>query len=83
MENTEIMNNEVIEVTEEIAKTGLSKGVKVAAGIGLTVVVGVIAYKYVGKPVIAKIKAKIEQKKASEERTIYEADFEVQSDDEN
>lgn len=83
MENTEIMNNEVIEVTEEIAKTGLSKGVKVAAGIGLTVVVGVIAYKYVGKPVIAKIKAKIEQKKTSEERTIYEADFEVQSDDEN
>ena len=41
MENTNIMNNEVIEATEEvIEKTGMSKGVKIAAGIGLSVVVG-------------------------------------------
>lgn len=66
MENTEIMNNEVIEATEEIVETGMSKGVKVAAGIGLTVVVGVIAYKYVAKPVIAKIRAEIEQRKAKD-----------------
>lgn len=66
MENTEIMNNEVIEATEEIVETGMSKGIKVAAGIGLTVVVGVIAYKYVAKPVIAKIKAEIEQRKAKD-----------------
>lgn len=63
MENTAIMNNEVMETTEEIIETSMSKGLKVAAGIGLTVIVGVIAYKYVAKPVIAKIKAEINQKK--------------------
>lgn len=72
MNNTEIMNNEVVEATEEVIEnTGLSKGVKVAAGIGLSIVVGVIVYKYVAKPVIANIKTQIEQKKmAAEEQTI-------------
>ena len=71
MNSTEIMNNEVIEATEEvIGNTGMSKGVKVAAGIGLSIVVGVIVYKYVAKPVIANIKAQIKQKKmAAEEQT--------------
>jgi len=54
MNNNEIMNNEVVEATEEVIENaGLSKGVKIAAGIGLSVVVGVIVYKYVAKPVIA------------------------------
>ena len=36
MNNNEIMNNEVVEATEEVIEnTGLSKGVKIAAGIGL------------------------------------------------
>lgn len=72
MNNTEIMNNEVVEATEEVIEnTGLSKGVKVAVGIGLSIVVGVIVYKYVAKPVIANIKTQIEQKKmAAEEQTI-------------
>ena len=72
MNNTEIMNNEVVEATEEVIEnTGLSKGVKIAAGIGLSIVVGVIVYKYVAKPVIANIKTQIEQKKmAAEEQTI-------------
>lgn len=82
MENTEIMNNEIIEATEEVIEsTGMSKGIKVTAGIGLSVVVGVIAYKYVVKPVIANIKAQIEQKKmAAEEQTIImdESDVEVE-----
>lgn len=82
MENKEIMNNEVIEATEEVIEnTGMSKGIKVAAGIGLSVVVGVIVYKYVAKPVIANIKAQIEQKKmAAEEQTIIldESDVEVE-----
>ena len=82
MNNTEIMNNEVIEATEEVIEnTGMSKGIKVAAGIGLSVVVGVIVYKYVAKPVIANIKAQIEQKKmAAEEQTIImdESDVEVE-----
>lgn len=68
MNNNEIMNNEVVEATEEVIENaGLSKGVKIAAGIGLSVVVGVIVYKYVEKPVIANIKAQIEQKKMTAE----------------
>lgn len=51
MNNNEIMNNEVVEATEEVIENaGLSKGVKIAAGIGLSVVVGVVVYKYVAKP---------------------------------
>lgn len=50
MNNNEIMNNEVVEATEEVIENaGLSKGVKIAAGIGLSVVVGVVVYKYVAK----------------------------------
>ena len=73
MENTEIMNNDVIEATEEVIEnTGMSKGIKIAAGVGLSVVVGYVLYKYVAKPVVANIKARINQKKmAAEEQTIY------------
>lgn len=68
METNEIMNNEeVIEVTEEIATAGSGKGLKIAAGIGLTVLVGGLAYKYVVKPMWAKIKAKKEDQKISVE----------------
>lgn len=83
MNNTEIMNNEVIEATEEVIEnTGMSKGIKVAAGIGLSVVVGVIVYKYVAKPVIANIKTQIEQKKmAAEEQTIILDESDVVEED--
>lgn len=58
MNNNEIMVNEdAIEVTEEIATAGFGKGFKVAAGVGLTVLGGFVAYKYVIKPVVAKIKS--------------------------
>lgn len=61
MEANEIMlNDEVMEVTEDIVKTGSGKGFKVAAGVGAIVLVGGLAYKYVIKPTIAKIKAKKE-----------------------
>lgn len=72
MENNEIMNNEVVGDIEEVTENaGLSKGAKIIAGIGLGTVVGLIAYKYVGKPVVAKIKARFKQKKmADEEKTI-------------
>lgn len=64
MNNDEIMVNEdVIEVTEEIATADFGKGFKVAAGVGLTALGGFVAYKYVFKPVVAKIKAKKEQQK--------------------
>ena len=63
METNEIMNNEEVmeTTTEEVVKASSGKGFKVAAGIGLAVLAGVVIYKYVGKPMIAKIKAQKEQ----------------------
>ena len=79
MENTEIMNNDVIEATEEVIEnTGMSKGVKIAAGIGLSVVVGYVVYKYVAKPVVANIKAQINQKKMAAKEQVMYADSEVE-----
>ncbi len=66
MENTEIMTNEIVEATGEVVeKTGLSKNVKIVAGVGLGALIGFAVYKYVGKPIIAKVKTKIKQKKAA------------------
>lgn len=62
MENNEILTNEeVMETTEKIVNASSGKGFKVAAGIGLAVLAGVVAYKYIGKPLLAKIKAKKEE----------------------
>ena len=84
MENAEIMNNEVVEATEEVIENaGLSKGVKIAAGVGFSVVVGAVVYKYVAKPAIANIKAQIKQKKvAAKEQTVIlnESDVEMGND---
>lgn len=66
MDTNEIMVNEVIETTEEIATASSGKGFKVAAGVGLTVLGGFVAYKYVIKPVIAKIKTKKGQQRINE-----------------
>ena len=54
MEANEIMvNEEVIENTaEEIVKASSGKVLMVAGGIGLAVLAGVVAYKYVAKPAI-------------------------------
>ena len=67
METNEIMNNEEVmeTATEEIVKASSGKGVKVAAGIGLAVLAGVVIYRYVGKSMIAKIKAQKEQQMLS------------------
>lgn len=73
MDTNEIMvNEEVIEVTEEIATAGSGKGFNVAAGIGLTVLGGFVAYKYVIKPMVAKIKANKEQQAMEEEFDNFE-----------
>lgn len=63
METNEIMNNEEVmeATTEEVVKASSGKGFKIAAGIGLAVLAGVVIYKYVGKPMIAKIRAQKEQ----------------------
>lgn len=85
MDNTKIMDNEVIEVTEEVVENaGMSKGIKIAAGIGLSVIVGVVVYKYVAKPVIANIKAQINQKKmATAEQEMYVDESDSVSEEEN
>ena len=73
MDTNEIMvNGEIIEMTEEIATAGSGKGFKVAAGVGLTVLGGFVAYKYVIKPVMAKIKNKKEQRRINAE--VYDFD---------
>jgi hypothetical protein len=75
METNEIMvNEEVMDTTEEIATASSSKGFKVAVGVGLAVVGGVVAYKYVIKPIVAKIKAKKEQRRIDEEDVILSGD---------
>lgn len=62
MDTNEIMtNDEVIETTVEIVDASSGKAFKVAAGIGLAVLGGGIAYKYIVKPMLANIKAKKEQ----------------------
>jgi len=73
MNTNEIMvNEEVIETTEEIATASSGKGFKVAASVSLIVLGGFVAYKYVIKPVIAKIKAKKEQQAMEEEFDNFE-----------
>lgn len=56
----EILTNEnVIETTEDVIETVDScKAVKVVAGVGGAVILGVVAYKFIVKPIRAKIKAK-------------------------
>ena len=62
METNEIMLKETTEIAEIIAEpTRLINGFKVVAGIGLTVLVCGVAYRYVVKPAWAKIKARREQ----------------------
>ena len=61
MDTKEIMvNDEILEATEEIATTGSSKGLKIAGIVGLSVLGGMVIYKYVIKPKMAKIRAKKE-----------------------
>ena len=56
----EILTNEnVVETAEEVIETVDScKAVKVVAGVGGAVILGFIAYKFIVKPIVAKIKAK-------------------------
>ncbi len=61
MENNEIMTNEmdaVVPVVEDVVETGCGKGLKMAGGVVMTVVIGGLAYKYVVRPLVGKIKDK-------------------------
>ena len=66
MEPNEMMVNEKVvgtatEATEEIVKKSSGKGFKIAAGVGLAIVLGGLAIKYVIIPTANKIKAKKQQ----------------------
>ena len=65
MENEMMVNEEVVETateaTEEIVKKSSGKGFRIAAGVGLAIVVGGLAVKYVIIPTANKIKAKKQQ----------------------
>ena len=67
----EILTNEnVVETAEEVVETVNScKGIKVAAGVGGAVILGVIAYKFIVKPIIAKVKAEKEMVDTEAETT--------------
>lgn len=71
MNENEIMTNEeVVNATEEIATATSENGVGVGMAIGAAVVlVGAAAYKYIAKPLAAKIKAKKEQKATDDVET--------------
>lgn len=68
MENEMMINEEVVEEVAEVANVDSKKGL-IAVAIGVTALVGVIAYKKVVKPMIAKRKAK-------KQNTEIEADYE-------
>lgn len=72
MENTELMTiNEGIKTAVEIVEaTSNSKGFNKATTFGLGMVVGVVAYNYVLKPVGAKVKNLCENRKAKHVATV-------------
>ena len=78
-----ITNEEVIETTEEIVKAGSGKGLKVAVGVGLAILIGINVYKYVAKPLAAKIKAKKEQSKIIDTAEVeeYSVDYDEDVDE--
>ena len=67
----EILTNEnVVETAEEVVETANScKGMKIAAGVGGAVILGAIAYKFIVKPIIAKVKAEKEMVDTEAETT--------------
>lgn len=71
MDTKEIMvNDEVLEATEEIATTGSSKGLKIAGIVGLSVIGGMIIYKYVVKPTMAMAKIRAKNKAVGESNVV-------------
>lgn len=84
MDANEILTNEeVFEATGEVAEACCGKSFKVTAGIGLAVLAGGLAYKYIVKPMVAKLKAKKEQEKDDEEDfKVFECEEETEESEE-
>lgn len=83
MENEIMVNEEVVTDVVDVAAEETGKGLKIAVGIGLAALVGVVAYK-VGKKVVAKIKTKKALKAAAEgeEYPEHEENCEINSAEE-
>lgn len=88
MESNEIMVKEDVvatatEATEEIVKKSSGRRLKIAAGVGLTIVLGGLAVKYVIIPTVNKIKEKKQKKTfADYEEVVVDADYTEQKTDE-
>lgn len=82
METKEIIVNEDVmnEMTDVVVDAGSNGGIKPAVVIGVAALVGgaiALGYKYVAKPIIAKVKAKKEQAAAAEvceESEVYDVE---------
>lgn len=81
MENEIMLNEEVFEATEEIATTGAGKGLKIAAGVGIAALVGTVLYKFVAKPIAAKIKAKKEQNANNQDIAYFAGDADAETNE--
>ncbi len=81
---SEILTNEnVVETAEEvIEKVDSCKGIKIAAGVGGAVILGVIAYKFIVKPMIAKVKTKKDGMIDTQAETTGETDSDSEEADE-
>lgn len=80
----EILTNEnVVDTAEEvIEKVDSCKGIKIVAGVGGAVILGVIAYKFIVKPMIAKGKTKKDGMIDTQAETTGETDSDSEEADE-
>ena len=80
METNEIMNNEkVMDTSEEIVKTASKGGFSKVATIGVAMIAGGVAYKFVVAPVVGKLK----EMKARKGFRVVDDDVVVETVDEN
>lgn len=80
METNEIINNEkVMDTTEEIVKTASKGGFSKVATIGVAMIAGGLAYKFVVAPVVGKLK----EMKARKGFRVVDDDVVVETVDEN
>lgn len=77
METNEIMNNEEVieEATEEIVKAASRSGLKTATTIGLAMLAGGLACRFVVEPAVAKFKNWKENRKAVNCPAVFDDDF--------
>jgi hypothetical protein len=76
MEENKIMNEEdVLETTEEIVKTTSNGCFKKVATIGLAMIVGGLAYKYVVEPGVGKVKTWRANRKAAKQEVVNDTSF--------